>query len=930
MLRQDLISLLNSRDLLIFVGSGASASADLPTWEDLANRVTSTLDDRESKAFTDRKVVARAAEQGDWPRVFTELEAVVGRDRLEAAVCQQLRATDNLGRIHPLIADWPVRAYITSNYDSLLERALGDLGRGTWVPVGNSPGEIRKMSRNVHGVVWHIHGACDLPPGRSSMVITQEDYDLPYLAGSLLERQITGLLSQARVLFVGFGFSDPDFIRLLRLVAKLTDPLRPAFAFLGADSTIDKEAESAEYLAKYNLEVILYDSTDSDHHKLNDILSLYSTFVARRSLAFGQQALVVSGPSIESTGLRIYNELALRQGFELERDLFKTLAESWVLAQLADRKLTRAQLENRLEAAENLLGDAPNRADPRSQIDIAFESLSTRGLIDVSGSSLVSLTEAGSDLVTAHVGGAELLHERFILALRERARAAGDHVNADMARRVADAAADFFSTSLETRVLGMALTVTAGDVDRQRRNVVQMLQTLPSSMERLDSIEEAVVLSEVVQGVFSDPQPAEASFLGSSIQAEFGHHLLGLDQETLVERVRLFQGTAFIVDSNILIPYLAERSQGHDLAHLLLTGLLEHGCQVITTPKLVAEVVEHINWAIHNLDAGAEPGLRQFAALTGRAEYRANKFLGGYIAGLARGTGSPTLRSYLETIECLQTGATTATRTQITNRLLRDGIVVVDLPELFPDGSILSARDEFVEQIRDRRRRAGTLTHRRQVEAEAEVLLIVDGIRSGSFQELLPCDQPSAYFISTSRVIDGLTPGAVPVTITASATSLWMATVTPSVSEDLHSGLTSMLLSELEESGAELVNKRELALAFAPLIDESRSQLDEALDRYDVLAGTAYGSDPQLAFKDLDATQLPTAVNALVRQATDALDEKSSAARAAQHEADLSTKERGKYESLKAKEEEREKKRKKELARRQSSKGRRGRKKRRR
>ena len=68
----------------------------------------------------------------------------------------------------------------------------------------------------------------------SRLVLTTHDYDEFYLEDSDLLRQLQSLMSQRRVVMVGFGLGDHEVLRLLRRVGRMTVPARPIYAFLAA------------------------------------------------------------------------------------------------------------------------------------------------------------------------------------------------------------------------------------------------------------------------------------------------------------------------------------------------------------------------------------------------------------------------------------------------------------------------------------------------------------------------------------------------------------------------------------------------------------------------------------------------------------------------------------------------------------------------
>lgn len=898
MLRSDVIDLVNSGDLWMFVGSGVAIDSGLPSWGELTVRIVERLDDDKASVFGSDKVAQRSLSQADWPLVFQRLEQIAGRAWLEENLAIQLKEPGSIGPILSNVARWPVRGFVTSNYDGLIESALLACQRRGWVSVGNAGLESQKVTRDADQVVWHVHGMLGLESSRSKLILTSSDYDETYADSGAIDRQLGGLLRQRRILILGFGFEDPDLMRLLAVVGRATDPSRPAVAFIGAEPDVDTEAEAEVLMAKYNVDPVFYRKQGSDHSQLPRLLELYGHFIARNFVSYGQKAFVVPQVAIEPTGLHIYNELALREDFTIERDLFQTLLESWVLAQLSDCDQSSRDLVVRLAAAERLLGRARDAEDPSSQVNHTLETLADRGLIRSDSRGMATLSEDGKKFVDQAAASSELLHDRFIAALRDRcANGASD----DAAERVTLAAAEYFIESLEKRALAVSLTLESDTTAARDLNAVQMLQTLPAFMERLDGFDEAVLLSNVVRGVLSDPTDVERSFLGSILQAQFGVHLLGLDEDALRERVKQFRKAAFVVDSNIVIPYLAKGSRAHELAQNLASSFGALGSRPLTTPLLVDEVVEHANWALSNT-SGDLPGLRDLLQITGRTGYSSNAFVSGFTALRADANGPPTFVRYMESLGCLVPGQSRVRAADVVKLLQAGGIEVVDVTAvLSADAATAEAVDELAEGIAAVRQERGTYRHDRQVRAEAIVVFLVQRFREGTASEFGDFeDVDDAYFISTSGAIDDPRNPGRPITMSTAAASHWLTTLCPQMTEIGHRALVDGLLAELEQSGAEFVNRRQLKVAFSGLIEESGRQLSLATERHRELTAAVYGSDSSSAYSEIDPVDIPVAVNALVTQVQDRLEQKAMSVKKAQTEAELTERERSEYEKLKA------------------------------
>jgi len=187
--------------------------------------------------------------------------------------------------------------------------------------IGNSQDELRKVSGDASHLIWHLHESVRMPADKSRLILASKDYDDLYFEDTPVVVQLRGLLAQRRVVFIGFGFQDPEVIRLLRRVGRLSNPARPVYGFLSGLSGARHDAERRELLDSYNVDIIPYGVIGDSHDQLLSLLDVYGALVLRRSLRFGQPALPCPSYDPETTGLLIYNELCL-QGGQVSRETF--------------------------------------------------------------------------------------------------------------------------------------------------------------------------------------------------------------------------------------------------------------------------------------------------------------------------------------------------------------------------------------------------------------------------------------------------------------------------------------------------------------------------------------------------------------------------------------------------------------------------------
>jgi hypothetical protein len=148
------------RDCVIFVGAGVSKGAGLPDWSGLED------------AMRDKAGLSRSY---GGPRTADCCRTVIGEHSFNKMVHEQINRPTAPTEAHRRIATLPVRIFVTTNYDTLLENALQEQRRrcnvlslshtAEWMQIGDFLPEC---------LVLKIHGC--LERTANNLVITEDDY----------------------------------------------------------------------------------------------------------------------------------------------------------------------------------------------------------------------------------------------------------------------------------------------------------------------------------------------------------------------------------------------------------------------------------------------------------------------------------------------------------------------------------------------------------------------------------------------------------------------------------------------------------------------------------------------------------------------------------------------------------------------------------
>jgi len=858
MLHTELLRLINSKDAWALIGSGPSVEAGCPSWDQLLADVRSKLTSWQLSELESNPLFEHAHNAKDLPAAFAVIEALIGRKALEGSVRDSLRAARNSpGNMHDLLADLPFAGYLTTNYDGLLERALNRIDPG-WTAVGNVGDEVRKASGTAERVVWHIHGAADLDPSRSRLIITDDDYDEIYVDESRVFQQLQGLLANKRIIVIGIGFRDQRMMQLLRRVGRLTDATRPIYALMEKSGEFRDTISRQVFLRANKIDVHPYRNNDGKHQNLRHTLSVYSAMSIRRSLRFGRHLEAPPSYDPETTGLLIYNHLVLNTPREVPQRLRTSILQARVLSICETGPRTRAQLTTDLNGILNVLArriassSITEQEAEEALTDALRELVADKLLIDCGGT--YSLAAAGRETVLDHAAVAGRMEEQFTASIRARVEQTAAPIGA-VTGRPADVVCAFFREAIERRALGVALAfATGGTSTQQDYHALALLQTIGEWLNKTNDEAEALCVVQTIQEVFRKPTQAESAYLATAVQAKFVLHLLSLDNDTLAVRMKELRSSLFIIDSSTLIPWLAAGSEGNDSARTLIRKLHEAGAAVVTTRPLAEELAEHARWAQKKDKAlGGLQTLLAFEAATGRAGNKTNAFLEGYWS-LAGNPGMPkSFDDYLA--RCLDIPRVIGSISDfaVSRSLAEHKVEVLDFDFLAGDDATLGpSRDEYIRLVQERRVAARSYTHPRQVRAEAEAIALVERARSG----MLKLDGrmvSNAYFVSNTSMLNSVAKSTAPITMKPDAARAWLATIHPAAAEDVRA-IMSELLWELQERQMDLVDRQSLLNTFGPLIAAAKERLDEVLPKYRVLVAQRYGGAwdmPKVA--DIDA-----------------------------------------------------------------------------
>ncbi len=197
---------------MVFAGAGLSAGAGLPTWGELLRRGIDELVGSLPEGELHQEELRQLVERGKLLEVADFCKEKLG-GAYHQFLAEQVRGDlAELPPTHDVLMQLPFSAWVTTNYDKLLERAYSKVKRGFPKTLTHKDTEaLGRLLFDGGQFILKAHGDIDRP---ETVVLTSRDYSEIIHANPAFNEIFSGLLLTKALFFVGYSLSDPDF-RLL-------------------------------------------------------------------------------------------------------------------------------------------------------------------------------------------------------------------------------------------------------------------------------------------------------------------------------------------------------------------------------------------------------------------------------------------------------------------------------------------------------------------------------------------------------------------------------------------------------------------------------------------------------------------------------------------------------------------------------------------
>lgn len=239
---------VDARTAAIFIGAGLSVPAGYPSWSELLEPLRMQLG---IEPVDDLPQLAQ----------YYADAAPSGREHIQDLVADQFADHDRVPTLaHQQLARLPLDEIWTTNYDTLLERAVD--GAVAIVDDEQLAQAIDPGSR----LVYKMHGSVTRP---GSAVLTRDDYDRYPDQHPRFWHLLQAQVLTTSFLFLGFGFSDPNLNLVFQLVRLRTaDIKRDHFTIMKRPGSDDPDADHRLFdlriveLGRAGVHVVIVDSYD--------------------------------------------------------------------------------------------------------------------------------------------------------------------------------------------------------------------------------------------------------------------------------------------------------------------------------------------------------------------------------------------------------------------------------------------------------------------------------------------------------------------------------------------------------------------------------------------------------------------------------------------------------------------------------------------
>jgi WD40 repeat protein len=358
----ELVESIRAGECVLFAGAGLSARAGVPTWNQFLFGLLNFASENQIVDPATKNSFAAALQEGERNAVADGLVHAFGRerDRLQEFLVQSFPEPKGLSRSHECIKQLPFAAVFTSNYDTLLEKALPQFAEAGVYTTKDADSLLDALSQK-RRFILKLYGLIRRP---ETLIFAPIEYQEAVSSNVSFSKFVEGIFTSQSFFFIGLSLEGiQDF--LSGFVFRGTAPRRH-FALVAVSGTSWKA--KAEFLERrFNVRVIDYAVSESFSEFDTFLEALAKSVVLPPTFQSEQHASSVSLPGIRKV---ILEDIGSFERLELDFDKAK-----WKIL-LGDNGVGKSTVLKAIAAA--VIG-----SDARSYAGRLVRAGKTRGKITV-------------------------------------------------------------------------------------------------------------------------------------------------------------------------------------------------------------------------------------------------------------------------------------------------------------------------------------------------------------------------------------------------------------------------------------------------------------------------------------------------------------------------------------------------------------------
>ncbi len=271
-LPNSLVEQYQKKRCAVLVGAGASVGAGLPQWDQLLRMMIveakDNVDLEDSKAaeyeklIVDGKFLTTASGLKDDLGAF--FPAFIRRVFVDSKVTPTA--------LHAALVELDLLQFvITTNYDTLLEKAFRRKNEDVTVCTFQEAGEVRRSMSSREFFILKAHG--DATKSGAGIILTEQDYRNILFKEPAYQHMLGTMFSMYTMIFIGASMTDPELNLMLNYVSSTfhpdTGPIHYAVLTKEKVTGIEKE----RWFKDFNIKVVALSSAN-EFQELTEFVSV--------------------------------------------------------------------------------------------------------------------------------------------------------------------------------------------------------------------------------------------------------------------------------------------------------------------------------------------------------------------------------------------------------------------------------------------------------------------------------------------------------------------------------------------------------------------------------------------------------------------------------------------------------------------------------